>query len=116
MVKPLLGLSMDQKCLTHPKSFNFDLEIMWVTIIRNMLSNKTFPHYVTSLYSKKMTHAYTYSHVAHINTLTTFALADTTKSLHAIAQTLPTHPTMRYFTLINVGHIKDKPPKNAIPT
>jgi hypothetical protein len=23
---------------------------------------------------------------------------------------------MRYFTLINVGHIKDKPPKNAIPT
>lgn len=81
MVNPLLGLSMDHKCLTHPKSLNF---LIWkscgVTIIRNMVSNKTFPHYVTSLYSKIMTQAYTYSHVAQINTLITFALADMTKS------------------------------------
>ena len=36
------------------------------------------------------------------------------KVVHALAKALLTHPTIRCFTLINVGNIKDRPIKNII--
>ena len=115
--QPSFGTLHGSQMLDSPQVLKFfDLEIMWGDYYKKhgfkqdisplcnlsiLKDNDTCLHLLPCCTNK------------HINNLCT-SWHD--KVMHAIAQTPSTHPTTRYFTLITVGHIKDKPPENAIPS